>query len=92
MDLENKTGRMRTYVLAHEDVCDSACYCVQKIHLQTLLDPKTGNQGVREVPLSVPMSIHIPARGVAKDVPASAVRCKQIASDLDNGLLVVKGN
>ena len=92
MVLQNQTNRMRIYVLSHAQVCGNTCHCVKKTHLQTHLDPRTGERGVREIPLSLSRSVHIPAGGVSERLPSSVLNCKQIAADVKARLLVVKGN
>jgi hypothetical protein len=93
MFLQNKTRRMKIYVLPHDEVCNQECYCAQGKHLQTVHDPRTGERGVREIGLSVPMSVHIPAGGVSEELSSAVLECKQIAADVAAGsLVVVKGN
>jgi hypothetical protein len=92
MVLKNNTARMRVYTLPHAEVCESECLCVSTPHLQGVLDPSTGERGVREVSVRVPKAVHIPGRGLSEDLPAAVLKCKRIAADIDSGLLSVKGN
>lgn len=92
MVLFNKTNRMKVYTLSHNEVCDAECLCTPGKHLQTVLDTKTGNKGVREVSVLVPMSVHIPGGGTSAELPLAVLKSKKIAADRAAGLLIVKGN
>jgi hypothetical protein len=52
-------------------------------------DPKTGVKSVRMVPLSIPASVHIPAKSESEDLPDCS-RVESIAVDLKSRILTVK--
>lgn len=92
MFLQNKTGRIRVYTLAHEEVCKDECYCTRGTHLQTALDPRSGERGVREVSVLIPRAVHIPAYGVSEAFPEAALQTRRIKADIASDLLSVKEN
>ena len=84
MKLKNFTKRMIVVTLPHAEVCVENCYCTATVHSQTVHNPKTGDVGIRQFSILVPMSLHIPAGAVTADLPDEILNSR--STKATNGL------
>jgi hypothetical protein len=81
MKLKNISNRMAVVTLPHVEVCSDRCYCTGSTHLQSVHNPKTGDVGIREVNVLVPVSLHIPAGMTTEELPDSFMAAQVVRTN-----------
>lgn len=86
MKLKNVSNRMVVVTLPHDEVCGAVCYCGETQHLQSVHNGRTGESGVRQIRLSVPASLHIPAKSITDELPEEFLKARSLKDAMNNGL------
>jgi len=87
MKLKNFTKRLFVVTLPHDEVCAEQCYCTNTQHLQSVHNPKTGDVGIRQVDMRVPVSLHVLVKAETEELPEAFLNAQAIKSALANGYL-----
>ena len=81
MKLANDSNRMVILTLSHSEVCGDKCYCTERKHLQSVHDRVTGDVGVREILISAPASLYIPAGTTTEELPEAFGNARSVKTN-----------
>ena len=83
VNLQNLTGRKITINLDHETMCsDGGCSCEETVMRARVLNGKTGESGVREIPRLLCASVHLLPKAISQSLPESVLKLDDVKSRL----------